>query len=54
MTYNMPSEYPIFHEEFKKVKEREKAVWIMKPVSSSFNVDWQVAGKGYFPVQTAI
>ena len=33
LTYNMPSEYPIFAEEFKRYKE-QKVVWIMKPVKS--------------------
>ncbi len=33
LTYNLPSEYPIFVEEFKRTKDREKALWIMKPVS---------------------
>jgi tubulin polyglutamylase TTLL9 len=33
LTYNMPSEYPIFAEEFKKYKD-QKVVWIMKPVTA--------------------
>ena len=32
LTYNLPSEYPIFLEEFKRMKE-QKVVWIMKPVA---------------------
>ena len=31
LTYNLPSQYPIFAEEFKKYKD-QKGVWIMKPV----------------------
>jgi tubulin polyglutamylase TTLL9 len=31
LTYSLPSEYPIFLEEFKRWKD-QKVVWIMKPV----------------------
>ncbi len=34
MTYNLPTEYPTFSEEFKK---NTNSVWIMKPVRSSFD-----------------
>jgi len=37
----LPSEYPIFLEEFKRTKDREKALWIMKPIGRS-------QGKGIF------
>jgi tubulin polyglutamylase TTLL9 len=32
LTYSLPSEYPIFLEEFKRWKD-QKVVWIMKPVT---------------------
>jgi hypothetical protein len=31
LTYNLPSEYPIFLEEFKRCRD-QKTTWIMKPV----------------------
>ena len=36
LTYNLPSEYPIFLEEFKRAN---KAMWIMKPVTMIYNID---------------
>lgn len=36
MTYNLPTEYPTFYEEFKK---NANNVWIMKPVLNFFSFD---------------
>lgn len=43
LTYNLPSEYPIFLEEFKKAM-KDKSIWIMKPIGKS-------QGKGIFLFQ---
>ena len=43
LTYNLPSEYPIFLEEFKR-NARDRCVWIMKPIGRS-------QGKGIFLFQ---
>ncbi len=38
LTYNLPSEYTLFFEEFKKMNSisDSKVLWIMKPVSKFF------------------
>jgi tubulin polyglutamylase TTLL9 len=40
LTFNLPSEYPIFLEEYKKTS-KDKYIWIMKPIGKS-------QGKGIF------
>jgi tubulin polyglutamylase TTLL9 len=55
-TFHLPSEYPIFYEEFKKQSSvnDSKVLWIMKPVRNIYyltHVDSQVAGEGHIPLQ---
>jgi hypothetical protein len=45
LTYNLPSEYPIFLEEFKRSKE-QKVVWIMKPVIKTLLRSAEVRARG--------
>jgi tubulin polyglutamylase TTLL9 len=33
VTYNLPGDYYFFKDEYNKVKQKEKAIWIMKPVT---------------------
>ena len=36
VTYNLPAEYSIFFEEFKRNQSNPNNYWIMKPVSNNY------------------